>query len=50
MEMNHQDYFATAGRVLIASLFFPSGLDKRAAPEGTIGYIAASGLPMPMLA
>ncbi len=37
MNMNHQDYFATAGRVLIASLFFLSGLDKLAAPEGTIG-------------
>lgn len=50
MNMNYQDYTAAAGRVLIASLFFLSGLDKLASPEATIGYIAASGLPLPTLA
>ncbi|HRO27267.1 MAG TPA: DoxX family protein [Luteimonas sp.] len=50
MNKTLQDITAAAGRVLIASLFFPSGLGKLAAPEGTIGYIAASGVPLPTLA
>ena len=33
------------GRVLLAAIFIFSGIGKALAPEGTIGYIAASGLP-----
>lgn len=38
---------ATAGRVLLATIFLLSGVSKLAAPAGTIGYIAAAGLPFP---
>jgi putative oxidoreductase len=37
-------------RLLIASLFLISGLQKLAAPEMIQGYIAAVGLPLPFLA
>lgn len=37
-------------RVLIAAIFIVSGLSKLAAPEGTIGYIASVGLPLPEVA
>lgn len=37
------------GRVGIAAIFLLSGLSKLAAPAATIGYIAASGLPLPQL-
>ncbi|WP_404334792.1 DoxX family protein [Sphingomonas sp. MMS12-HWE2-04] len=42
-------YAPFAGRVLIAAIFLLSGLSKLAAPAGTIGYIAAAGLPLPEL-
>lgn len=48
--MTNSNILATAGRVLIAGLFLFSGLGKLAAPEPTIGYIAAAGLPLPSLA
>lgn len=38
-----------AGRALLASLFLVSGIGKLAAPAGTIGYIASTGLPFPEL-
>jgi putative oxidoreductase len=41
---------ATAGRVLLATIFLLSGASKLAAPAGTIGYIAAAGLPFPEVA
>ncbi|HTJ97535.1 MAG TPA: DoxX family protein [Rhodocyclaceae bacterium] len=41
---------ATAGRVLIATIFLLSGISKLSAPAGTIGYIASAGLPFPELA
>ena len=37
------------GRVLLALLFLASGLGKLAAPVATQGYIAAVGVPQPML-
>lgn len=40
-------YAATAGRVLLGSLFLLAGFSKLAAPAGTIGYIASAGLPFP---
>jgi len=38
-----------AGRALIALLFVPAGLAKIGQFEGTAGYIASVGLPMPAL-
>ncbi|MES2164637.1 MAG: DoxX family protein [Pseudomonadota bacterium] len=38
------------GRVLMATIFVMSGIGKLAAPAATMGYIASSGLPLPMLA
>ena len=43
-------YMAAAGRVLLAAIFLISGLGKLADPAGTQAYIAAAGLPAPMLA
>lgn len=37
---------AALGRVLIAAIFILSGLTKLTAVSGTIGYIAAAGLPL----
>lgn len=37
---------AVLGRVLIAAIFILSGLSKLTAVSGTIGYIAAAGLPL----
>jgi len=37
------------GRLLIAALFIPAGLGKLAGFEGTVGYIASQGLPLPQL-
>jgi len=38
------------GRILVAAIFILSGFGKIAAPAATQGYIAAMGLPAPMLA
>ena len=46
--MNQQS-IAAAGRVLLAVLFLFSGFGKIMAPEGTQAYIAAAGLPFPLL-
>ena len=35
------------GRLLIAALFLPAGLSKLTGFEGTVGYIASVGLPLP---
>ncbi|OSZ66278.1 LysR family transcriptional regulator [Sphingomonas sp. IBVSS2] len=40
---------AAFGRLLIATIFLISGLGKIADPVATQGYIAATGLPAPML-
>ena len=37
------------GRVMLAALFIPSGLSKLAGFQGTVGYIASKGLPLPQL-
>jgi len=44
-----QNPLALAGRVLLASLFLPAGIAKIAGFEGTVGYIASVGLPLPEL-
>lgn len=38
---------AVAGRVLLALVFILAGFSKFAGLEGTAGYIASKGLPMP---
>ena len=46
-----QNLFAVLGRVLLAYLFIPAGLDKLGAGfAGTVGYIASAGLPLPQVA
>lgn len=35
------------GRILLATLFLPAGLSKLSGFEGTVGYIASVGLPLP---
>ncbi len=37
------------GRILIAALFVPAGFGKIAGFEGTAGYIASVGLPLPQV-
>ena len=36
-----------AGRVLIALLFLPAGIQKMTGFAGTVGYAASAGMPMP---
>ena len=43
------DAVALVGRILLAVLFLMSGIGKLAAPAATQGYIAAMGLPLPVL-
>jgi putative oxidoreductase len=46
---NQSTALAATGRILIAVLFLLSGFGKIAAPAMTQGYIAAAGLPAPLL-
>jgi putative oxidoreductase len=46
--LNH--YGPLAGRILIAAIFVFAGLGKITGFEGTVGYIASKGLPLPQLA
>src|SRR2546423_1473702 len=41
---------ALVGRILLSAIFLISVVGKLAAPAGTIGYIAAAGLPLPQVA
>ncbi|MBI3041637.1 MAG: DoxX family protein [Betaproteobacteria bacterium] len=43
-------YGPLAGRILLALIFVISGFNKLAGFEGTVGYIASKGLPLPQLA
>ena len=45
-----QDVAALVGRILLASLFIPSGFTKLMGFAGTVGYISSKGLPMPEVA
>jgi putative oxidoreductase len=38
------------GRILIALLFLPAGVSKIIGFQGTVGYIASKGLPLPAVA
>lgn len=42
-----QNPLAFVSRLLLAALFLPAGLSKIGGFEGTAGYIASVGLPMP---
>ena len=42
-------YGPLIGRLLIAVIFVLSGFNKIAGFEGTVGYIASKGLPLPQL-
>jgi putative oxidoreductase len=46
---NH-DIVSLVGRILVATIFILSGLGKIGAPAATQGYIAAMGMPAPLLA
>ena len=43
-------YGPLVGRILIALIFVLSGFSKLMGFEGTLGYIASKGLPLPQLA
>ena len=47
--MNTQGIPVLIGRVLLALMFLLAGISKFAGLEGTTGYIASAGLPMPQL-
>jgi putative oxidoreductase len=47
---SHSRYAPSVGRVLIAVIFLISGFGKIADPAGTQAYIAAAGLPLPLVA
>jgi putative oxidoreductase len=42
-----QDAFTFAARLLFVLLFLPAGIGKLTGFEGTVGYIASVGLPLP---
>ena len=44
-----QNALNLAGRVLLAALFLPAGISKLTGFEGTVGYIASVGLPLPAI-
>lgn len=47
---NSQNAAAVLGRVALALIFVLSGAGKLAAQEATLGYIASSGIPFPVVA
>ncbi len=46
---NAQDVAALVGRLLLAAIFITSGFGKITGFEGTVGYIASKGLPLPQI-
>ena len=50
MENTLHRYGPLVGRVLIAFIFIFAGIGKLTGFEGTVGYIASKGLPLPQLA
>jgi putative oxidoreductase len=42
-----QDAFTFAARLLLVALFLPAGIGKLTGFQGTVGYIASVGLPLP---
>lgn len=49
MNPNTSNAAALAGRILLAALFVIAGFNKIGGFEGTAGYIASKGLPMPQV-
>jgi putative oxidoreductase len=49
MTDSYKSYVAVVGRVLLALMFIASGFAKLTGVQGTAGYIASVGLPMPVL-
>lgn len=47
MSQSIQDALNLAARLLIVALFLPAGIGKLAGFDGTVGYIASAGLPLP---
>ena len=45
-----QRYGPLVGRILIAFIFLFAGIGKVTGFEGTVGYIASKGMPLPQLA
>ena len=50
MENSFNRYGPLVGRILIAFIFVFSGIGKITGFDGTVGYIASKGLPLPQLA
>jgi len=46
---NINDAVALVGRILLAAIFIKSGFGKITGFEGTVGYIASKGLPLPQI-
>jgi putative oxidoreductase len=46
---NAQPAAALVGRILLAVIFIISGIGKITGFDGTVGYIASKGLPLPQL-
>ena len=44
-----QNPLSLIGRLLLALLFLPAGINKVTGFAGTVGYIASAGLPLPTL-
>ena len=49
MTTRTQDTVALGGRILLAVMFIISGFGKITGFDGTVGYIASKGLPLPQL-
>jgi putative oxidoreductase len=49
MTTSTQDTVALVARILLAVMFILSGFSKITGFEGTVGYIASKGLPLPQL-
>ena len=45
-----QNPLAFVGRLLLAALFLPAGIDKLTGFAGTVGYISSVGMPLPTVA
>ena len=46
---NVHEVAALVGRILLAAIFIKSGFGKITGFEGTVGYIASKGLPLPQI-
>jgi putative oxidoreductase len=46
---NVNDAVALVARILLAAIFIKSGFGKIGGFEGTVGYIASKGLPLPQI-